>query len=183
MQVKLLYQTRFTVKIESRMVFVFNKVPRFRDDNDATAKKMLMIGFNRVYSDDEKDTDLIEKLTTEENKEAFLKLAIDGMKTVLSKNLTFTVSDESKRMTAQIMEESDQFVSFVADTLSDDYDWKMFLDGKKTSDVYEEFRAWATAEGYQSPLVRKQFTDRCCKESGAVARKSHGNRFYCFPGA
>ena len=63
------------------------------------------------------------------------------------------------------------------------YDWKMFLDGKKTSDVYEEFRAWATAEGYQSPLVRKQFTDRCCKESGAVARKSHGNRFYCFPGA
>ena len=180
MQVKLLYQNRFTVKIESRMVFVFNKVPRFRDDNDATAKKMLMIGFNRVYSDDEKDTDLIEKLTTEENKEGFLKLAIDGMKTVLGKNLTFTVSEESKRMTAQIMAESDQFVSFIADTLSDDYDWKMFLDGKKTSDVYEEFRSWATAEGYQTPIVRRQFTDRCCKESGASVRRSHGSNFYEF---
>ncbi len=180
MQVKLLYQNRFTVKIESRMVFVFNKIPRFRDDNDATAKKMLIIGFNRVYSDEEKDTTLIEKLTTEENKEAFLKLAIDGIKRVLEKNLTFTVSEESKRVVAQIMEESDQFVSFVADTISEDYDWKMFLDGKKTSDVYEEFRAWADAEGYQSPLVRKQFTERCCKESGATVRRSHGSNFYDF---
>jgi len=180
MQVKLLYQNRFTVKIESRMVFVFNKIPRFRDDNDATAKKMLMIGFNRVYTDEEKDTELIEKLTTEENKEAFLKLAINGMKRVLEKNLTFTVSEESKRVVAQIMEESDQFISFMADTISEDYDWRMFLDGKKTSDVYEDFRAWADAEGYQSPLVRKQFTERCCKESGATVRRSHGSNFYEF---
>lgn len=183
MQVKLLYQNRFSVRIESRMVFVFNKIPRFRDDNDATAKKMLTIGFNRVYSDEEKDTSLIEKLTTEENKEAFLKLAIDGMKSVLQRNLTFTISEESKRVIAQIMEESDQFVSFTADTISEDYTWKDFLDGKKTSDVYEAFREWASAEGYQSPLVRKQFTERCCKESGAVIRKSHGFRFYYFGGA
>ena len=183
MQVKLLYQNRFTVRIESRMVFVFNKIPRFRDDNDATAKKMLTIGFNRVYTDEEKDTDLIDKLTKEENKEAFLKLAIDGMKAVLSRNLTFTVSEESKKITTQIMEESDQFISFVADTISEDYDWKQFLDGKKTSDVYEEFRNWAQAEGYQNLLVRRQFTDRCCKEAGATTRKSHGSRFYTFPGA
>lgn len=180
MQVKLLYQNRFTVRIESRMVFVFNKIPRFRDDNDATAKKMLTIGFNRVYSDEEKDTNLIDKLVTESNKEAFLKLAIDGMRKVLERNLTFTVSDESKRIVAQIMEESDQFVSFMADTISDDYGWEEFLDGKKTADVYETFRSWTEAEGYQSPLVRKQFTERCLKESGAKIKKSHGNAFYDF---
>lgn len=180
MQVKLLYQNRFTVRIESRMVFVFNKIPRFRDDNDATAKKMLVIDFNRVYSDDEKDTDLINKLTTEENKEAFVLLATNAMNGVLLRNLTFTASEESKRIISQIIEESDQFVSFVADTISEDYDWKKFLDGKKTSDVYEDFRKWADAEGYQSPLIRKQFTERCCKESGAKVRKSHGDRFYTF---
>lgn len=180
MQVKLLYQNRFTVRIESRMVFVFNTIPRFRDDNDATAKKMLVIRFNRIYSDEEKDTDMIDKLTTDANKEAFLKLAVEGMKNILRRNLTFTVSEESKRVTAQIMEESDQFVSFMADTISEDYDWRMFLDGKKTSDVYDTFRSWTEAEGYQSPLVRKQFTERCCKESGAVVRKSHGSNFYTF---
>ena len=180
MQVKLLYQNRFTVKIESRMIFVFNKTPRFRDDNDATAKKMMQISFNRIYSDDEKDIDLIDKLTTEENKEAFLKLAIDAMKKVLSKNLTFTMSDESKRKIEQLMQESDQFVSFVSDTISDDYGWQQFLDGKKTSDVYDTFRAWAEAEGYQVPMVRKQFTERCLEESGARIRKSHGNAFYDF---
>jgi phage/plasmid-associated DNA primase len=163
------------------MVFVFNKIPRFRDDNDATAKKMLMVGFNRVYSDEEKDTNLIEKLTTDQNKEAFVKLAINAMKNVLHRNLTFTVSEESKQVVAQIMEESDQFVSFIADKISDDYSWKTFLDGKKTEDVYSEFREWTIAEGYQSPLVRKQFTERCCKESGATTRKSHGSRFYEFP--
>lgn len=56
----------------------------------------------------------------------------------------------------------------------------MFLDGKKTSDVYETFRDWADAEGYQAPMVRKQFTERCCKESGAKVRKSHGNNLFAF---
>lgn len=159
---------------------MFNKIPRFRDDNDATAKKMLTISFNRVYSDAEKDTSLIEKLTTEANKEAFVKLAIDRMWNVLGRNVTFTVSEESKRVVSQIVEESDQFVSFVADTISEDYGWKEFLAEKKTADVYETFRAWTIAEGYQTPLVRKQFTERCCKESGAKIRASNGFRFYTF---
>lgn len=180
MQIKMLYQNRFSVRIESRMVFVFNQIPRFRDDNDATAKKMMVIDFNRTYSDDEKDTNLIDKLCTDENKEAFLKLGIEAMIRVILKNLTFTVSEESKRIVAQIIEESDQFVSFVSDTISEDYDWKKFLDGKKTSDVYQEFIEWAKAEGYTNPLIRRTFTDRCCKESGARIRPSHGDRFYCF---
>ena len=180
MQIKLLYQDRFTARIESRMVFVFNQIPRFRDDNDATAKKMLVIGFNRVYSDEEKDTHLIEKLTTEENKQAFVKLAIDAMKAVLGKNITFTVSEESQRVVARIIEESDQFASFVADTIGEDNTWEQLLDGKTTADVYEQFRDWTNAEGYTSPIVRKVFTERCCKESGAKVRRSHGNNFFYF---
>ena len=180
MQVKLLYQNRFSIRIESRMVFVFNQTPRFRDDNDATAKKMLVIDFNRVYSDAEKDTGLIEKLTTEENKEALVKLAVEAMMLIVARNLTFTVSEESKRIVNGIIEESDQFVSFVADTISENYPWEKFLAGKKTADVYQEFRNWADAEGYQSPMVRKQFTERCVKESGAKLRKSNGDKFYCF---
>lgn len=185
-QVKLLYQNRFSIRLESRMVFVFNRIPRFRDDNDATAKKMLVIGFNRVYTDGEKDILLLDKLTTDENKEAFVKLSIDAMRRILNRNLTFTVSEESKRIVDQIIIESDQFVSFVADTITDDYDWRMFLDGKRTKDVYDDFWNWAKAEGYQNILVRRQFTERCCKESGARIRKSHGNCLYSFghqPGA
>ena len=180
-QIKLLYQNIFSTNLESRMVFVFNRIPRFRDDNDATAKKMLVIGFNRVYSDEEKDTKLIEKLISEENKEAFLKLAISAMRKVLSRNLTFTVSEESKRITAKIIQESDQFISFVADTISEDYDWKRFIDGKTTKDVYTRFRSWAIDEGYQKNiLVQKTFTERCCKESGACIKKSNGYNWFSF---
>ena len=180
MQVKLLYQNIFSTKLESRMIFVFNRIPRFRDDNDATAKKMLMIGFNRVYSDEEKDIDLIGRLTSEGNKEAFVKLAIDGMKCVLSKNLTFTVSEESRRVVDQIVQDSDQFASFAADTISEDYSWKRLLDGKTTKDVYTRFWQWATDEGYKNILVQRTFTERCCKESGAHTRPSNGYRWYCF---
>lgn len=180
MQVKLLYQNMFSARLESRMIFVFNQIPRFRDDNDATAKKMLVIRFNRVYSDAEKDIRLIDKLTTEENIEAFLKLAIDAMKEVLNRNLTFTISEESRQITAQIMEDSDQFLSFTADIISDDYDWTMFLDGKRTKDVYHDFHMWAEDEGYKNILIQREFTKRCLKESGASTRKSHGNVFYCF---
>lgn len=182
MQVKLLYQNLFTTRLEARMIFVFNKTPRFRDDNDATAKKMLVIGFNRVYTDDEKDITLIDKLSTEENKEAFVCLAIDRMKKIINRNLIFTVSEESKRITARIIEESDQFVSFVADTISEDYGWRELLDEKKTAYVYETFKEWAIAEGYHNLIVRKQFTERCCKESGACIRWSHGSGIYTFRG-
>lgn len=179
-QVKLLYQNLFSVRIESRMVFVFNKTPRFRDDNDATAKKMLTIGFNRIYSSEEKDITLLDKLITEENKEAFVFLAVERMRNVLNRNLTFTVSEESRRITAQIIQESDQFASFAADTISEDYTWRQFLEGKRTEDVYDDFRKWALDEGYNNILVRKQFTERCCKESGATAVQSHGHMFYRF---
>jgi phage/plasmid-associated DNA primase len=101
---------------------------------------------------------------------------------VLNRNLTFTMSEESRRKIEQLVEESDQFISFVADTVSEDYDWKKFLSGKTTADVYNEFRTWAEDEGYQTPLVRKQFTERCREESGATIRKSHGSLFYDFRG-
>lgn len=180
MQVKLLYQNRFTARIESRMIFVFNQIPRFRDDNDATAKKMLVIGFNRVYDDSEKDIGLINKLITDQNKEAFLRLAIEAMKKVIDRNLTFTVSDESRRVVDRIMEESDQFASFVADTISENYGWEYLLDGKNTADVYSQFKEWAYAEGYTTPLIRKTFTQRCMKDSGAKIRKSNGSAFFYF---
>lgn len=180
MQIKVLYENRFTVRIESRMVFVFNEIPRFRDNNNATAKKMMVLKFNRVYSDEEKDTTLLDKLTSEKNKEAFLSLAIRAMKDVINRNLTFTVSEESMRTVEEIVEESDQFRSFIAAITSEDFDWKIYLNNKETSTVYTEFRKWAEAEGYTNRLVQRTFSKKIRAESGATIRKSNGKNFYCF---
>lgn len=180
MQIKVLYENMFTVKIESRMVFVFNEIPRFRDNNNATAKKMMVLKFNRVYSDEEKDTNLLDKLTSENNKEAFLSLAIRAMKDVIDRNLTFTVSEESCKAVEEIVEESDQFKSFLASILSDNFDWKAYLNEKETISVYREFKAWAITEGYTNYLVQRTFSKKILAESGATIRKSNGKSFYSF---
>lgn len=180
MQIKVLYENRFTVRIESRMVFAFNEIPRFRDNNNATAKKMMVLRFNRVYSDEEKDTELLDKLTTEQNKEAFLSLAIGAMKEVIKRNLTFTISEESRQTVEEIVKESDQFQSFISDLVSDDFDWKAYLNNKETTAVYEEFKKWAAAEGYNNRLVQRTFSKKIISESGAKIRKSNGKRFYYF---
>ena len=180
MQIKVLYENRFTVRIESRMVFALNEIPRFRDNNNATAKKMMVLRFNRVYSDEEKDTDLLDKLTTEQNKEAFLSLAIGAMKEVIKRNLTFTISEESRQTVEEIVKESDQFQSFISDLVSDDFDWKAYLNNKETAAVYDEFKKWAAAEGYNNRLVQRTFSKKIIAESGAKIRKSNGKRFYYF---
>ena len=179
-QIKVLYQDRFTAKLEARMIFVFNETPRFKDDNGATAKKMMVLQFNRVYSDQEKDIDLLDKLTTEENKSAFVKLAVDAMKNVLGRNLTFTVSAESARIVDELVQQSDQFNSYLTDLKDDsgNIDWEELLDGKDTGDVYNSFKKWALTEGYNNPLVQKTFSMKMCKASGAIVRKSHGARSY-----
>jgi putative DNA primase/helicase len=179
-QVKVLYQDKFTTRIECRMLFVFNETPKFRDNNNATAKKMMVIRFNRVYSDEEKDVHLIEKLTTDMNKAAFVRLAIDAMITVIHNNLTFTVSDESREAVEQVTQESDQFQSFVADIADEKFDWKEYLDDKETAAVYREFRDWARNEGYQNIIIQKTFSEKIRRISGAGIRKSNGKCFFCF---
>ncbi|MBQ1524093.1 MAG: hypothetical protein IIZ55_03035 [Firmicutes bacterium] len=181
-QLKLLYQDRFTARLEARMIFVFNEIPRFKDDNGATAKKMMVIRFGRVYSDEEKDIRLLEKLTTEENRSAFVKLAVDAMRDVLARNLTFTVSAESRQIVQELVEQSDQFNSYLAELRNDDgsIDWDEVLGEKDTGTVYEEFRKWALREGYHTPLVQKTFTAKMAKASGTRVRGSNGKRFYRF---
>jgi len=179
-QVKVLYQDKFTTRLESRMVFVFNEIPRYRDDANATAKKMMIIRFNRVYDDNEKDPDLIDKLTSEENRSAFLKLAIDAMKDVIKRKYIFTESDESKIEVQEIVRDADQVLSYVDSIVGEDFSWEQFLDDRSTKDVYQEFYNWARSEGYDRPVVQQTFSSKIKEISGARVRKSHGSSFYAF---
>lgn len=183
MQVKVLYEDKFSARIEARMLFIFNARPRFRDDNDATAKKMMPLGFNRVYADEEKDPDLLKRLTTDSAKSAWVALAVRAMQNVLANNLTFTRSAEAQAEIEAIMKDSDQFSAYVNDLQEDaDFDWKDFLDNIETTAAYDQFKSWARDEGYayDKMMVKRTFTRRMVQESGAHLRKSNGKAFYDF---
>ena len=162
------------------MVFVFNEIPRFKDDNGATAKKMMVLQFNRVYSDKEKDVDLLEKLTTEENKSAFVKLAVDAMLEVMERNMTFTMTDAARNAVEELVAEGDQFQSYLNDIADDDgkIDWMERLNGQKASAIYDDFKKWAQKEGYNNILVQRTFTKKMLIASRANCRRSHGERYY-----
>lgn len=180
-QLKELYKNIFTARLECRMLFIFNEIPRYSDDNDATAKKMMVIGFNRQYADGERDISLFQKLSEENNRSALVKLGIDAMMEVLDNHMEFTTSPESKAVVQEIIEHGDQFKCFLSEYRDDDgsidFTW---LEGADTGEVYMKFFKWAQKEGYKNPVVQGTFTKKMREASGARIRKSRNGRNYTF---
>jgi phage/plasmid-associated DNA primase len=56
----------FDFKNKSKQIFSANEIPESEDQTYAYFKRWIILVFNKLFQGDERDTDLIDKLTTEE---------------------------------------------------------------------------------------------------------------------
>ena len=62
------------------MVFSANKIPDSDDTSHAYYKRWLILAFERSFTEGTKDTDLIHKLTTDEELSGLLNMALVGLR-------------------------------------------------------------------------------------------------------
>jgi putative DNA primase/helicase len=74
------HQKRFTFRNYAKLIFSTNNVPESEDKGQAYLRRWVIVTFNRTFEGDEKDEQLIEKLTTPEELSGILNLAIKGLK-------------------------------------------------------------------------------------------------------
>jgi P4 family phage/plasmid primase-like protien len=70
----------------AKLIFSANEIPESNDQTYAYFKRWIVLLFDRIFQGEDKDTNLIEELTTEEELSGLLNLAIIALKQLIKDN-------------------------------------------------------------------------------------------------
>lgn len=83
----------FSFKNSAKLIFSANEIPESNDQTYAYFKRWIILLFDKIFQGKDKDTNLIEKLTTEEELSGLLNLAIIALKKLITDNGFIHVDD------------------------------------------------------------------------------------------
>jgi putative DNA primase/helicase len=144
-----------------------NHKPIITGLDDGIWRRLVLLPFNRKFTDDEKDPALEQKLLDEQD--AILMWMVEGAKLYLQDGIKLSPRMRSELGTYR--SESDLLGEFLADQTTTDPTGKA-----SQSLVYSSYRGWCDDCGVR-PLSKKTFTQRLA-ERGYPEGKSGKNRFY-----
>ena len=147
------YKDPFSFTNRARLIFSANQLPAVTDYNEAFFERVHIIECPNQFEDDDADPFLVEKLTTEEAKSAWLNKAIEGAKRLLE-NKKFTESETVKKAV--------QTYRFASDSVSEFIHTQLVREegAFETRDtVYAAYKNWCKQNGRQAVSEHK-FTRR-----------------------
>jgi putative DNA primase/helicase len=155
------YKDPFTFKNKAKLIFSANQLPPVTDYNEAFFDRVHIVNCPNRFDGDNADPFLLEKLTTEEAKSAWLNHAIKGAKRLLD-NKQFT--------TPQVVEDAVQSYKFSSDSVSEFFHTQIrrvsgSFETKET--VYSAYKNWAKSNG-RHPVSERKFTRRAKSEPNSV---------------
>lgn len=132
------FKTSIDYKSTIKLVFLVNTLPDSSDSTHGFFRKLLIIPFNRVISEEEADRELKEKIFTSEMS-GILNWALEGAKRLISNNYVFTQSVAVNKIMSKYKANQNPVESFYNDVL-------MFDEGaselrKDVLDMYKEYIA------------------------------------------
>ena len=160
-------QTPFYFQNMAKLLFTANDLPAVHDYNDAFFDRLMIVDCPYVFGtpeDVEKgnadyvaDPEIAESLTTEEAMSAWLNLAIDGARRILSQG-HFTPIGRVEENVDQYRVEADSVTAFIRECL-------LPLSGSTVDkkDVYEAYRNWCKESGAY-PVKETNFGRRAKNE-------------------
>jgi len=79
-----------TTKLPTKLVFLMNQLPLLSDDSFGFERRLLILPFDKTFTEADQDKDLLKKLSGE--LEGILNWSIEGLKRLIANNYSFTVS-------------------------------------------------------------------------------------------
>ena len=107
-------ETAFDYKPYAKIIASANDIPRMQDWTGAALDRMIIIPFNRTFSEDDPDydPDLADKLKEEEVMKYLVQTVVKGIKRIL-KNQRFTRSEKVEQKIKEYGEENDSVLAFI----------------------------------------------------------------------
>ncbi len=171
------FKDPFTMRPYATCWFATNHMPHTRDFSEALFRRALILKFNRVFDDSEKDTNLKDVLIGE--LPGILNLSLDAYSNAVINGFTKPSSSESAK--AEWRLEADQVQQFIEECCAKEPWGEM-----ESSRLYSAYRLWAGQNGIHKTLTQKSFRDRLTRLGFGSRRDKHsryvtgvgkGNRF------
>ena len=142
-------QHPFEFRPFATLLFSANEIPRSRDKTHAFYRRWSFISFPNRFEGDNRERDLIERLTTPENLSAFLSLSIQGLER-LWKQGGFSDCQSSNAIMSEYKVSNDNVASFIEDNVTES-------PGSITprKDLYDAYREYCDESGYNAVAVRR----------------------------
>jgi len=152
----------------AKIICPANLLPRCSEMDKAFLRRLIIVPFNNVIPEAEKDEHFIDKVTTKEELSGVLNKAIEGLQRLL-KNHRFSYQpsiDETQDQYLSKLEEPDKFMQWVKDTFEpaskDEY-----LTGETILELYRE----STGESVKDETTFKTDLTNCMKSLGWKVEK------------
>ena len=145
-------KTPYRYPLIIKMLFTCNEIPKIKDPTGANKRRMRPLPFENCFCEERHNLDpfLLEKLITEENKSAFLKLSILGLKTLLISG-GLMKSDKIEKLREEFDEENNPIKLFIKDTMYNEFkSMFQFLNKKDVKEIYASYEIWSCQNGYKA---------------------------------
>lgn len=142
------------------LIFSTNNMPRMKDPTGAVTKRMIIIPFNAVFTENDPDFDpfIYDKLCHQECMEYLIRIGIEALLRVISQN-RFTESDAAKKETEEYKISNDSVLSFIREVTSEE------ILNQSCTDVYSRYEVFCSGEGTK-PVRKSEMHKRIKNELG-----------------
>lgn len=137
------YAQPFALECYATQIFCANELPAVADKSDGFARRIILVPFNAKFSKKDADYDpfIESKLLTEESMQYLLKLAIEGLRRVLT-NKSFTISSKSEQDKKEYMKYNNNVLDWLEGNPK--------IENESINDVYLAYQVWCRQNGCQS---------------------------------
>lgn len=112
------FKTPFNFTNYAKLIFSANIIPATGDDTDAFFRRWIIINFPRTFTDENRDVDLVKKLTTPPELSGLLNLAIKRLNLLLIAG-SFSNSKATKEVRDEYIRKSDPIGAFILDMIEE----------------------------------------------------------------
>jgi P4 family phage/plasmid primase-like protien len=162
------YKDPFDFRPFAKLVFSTNEFPKSADMTDGYFRRWLIIPFEKTFTPDKADVNLIEKLTTPSALSTLLNYALEGLRR-LDTNGKFTESETISRAVEQYRNGNDKVALFVKECCS-----VAESESCLSKVLYDAFKNWCEASGLK-PFGKPTFNKNLENKFGVSKKRRKGD--------
>ena len=148
----------FTYKPYAKHIFSCNTMPRFDDKTGAIKDRLIFVIFPNAYSVENGNLrpNIVKEMTTSENMEALLILALENLKEILNNN-KFTYSHKSESCLNEFDKDNNPILYFIEEIQENSWLNEKAFNNMPVAEAYERYIKFCQSNGYK-PLTKINFS-------------------------
>ena len=148
----------FTYKPYAKHIFSCNTMPRFDDKTGAIKDRLIFVIFSNVYSVENGNLrpSIVKEMTTSENMEALLIVALENLKEILNNN-KFTYSHKSESCLNEFDKDNNPILYFIEEVQENSWLNEKAFNNMPVAEAYERYIKFCQNNGHK-PLTKINFS-------------------------